>query len=334
MIAAANEQREYDTNWTTEFQREFPRELEFEARNVQFPIYREQTLIDEVKVLPDPWCKDPRFKHTDIVDERDFIKKLKSLEKWVRYLNSAGMIVTSIRDQTHSLTNTLEILGPRTPVAILKDYANFICKTWPSRVPRDENGVKINPTGVGSDRVRKIYGRIINEDLKATKALVGWQKWANRRNKFTNFSQFAVIINQLAEEIGPAAFGWYGKLQVSLDIALTMKLYSIDNHYIINEFTSGFQDWVFEMFGREAVYKKVRGDMVKIRDKIMPTELEFEILMNKRLEMEPESVEGESGSTSSDGDSDNNQPPGAPLSTSSHGDSSGYSSEHDIRMQQ
>ena len=252
MNAAANEQRDFDTNWTTEFGRMFPRELDYEARNVHLPIYREQTFIDEVDVLPDPWCKDPRFRHTDIIDEGDFIKKLKILEKWVRFLNSEGMTITHIRDQTHSLTKTLEILGPRTPIAILKEYANFICKVWPNRIPTDENGVKLTPTGNGAVKVQKIYGRIIEQDLKATKALIGWQKWTNRRNKYTNMCQFAVIVNQLAEELGPCAFGWYGKLQVNLDIALSMRLYSTTNHLVLNEYTSSFQDWAFEMGSKQS----------------------------------------------------------------------------------
>jgi hypothetical protein len=334
MNAAANEQRDYDTNWTTEFGREFPRELEFEASNVQLPIYREQTFIDEVRVLPDPWCKDPRFKHTDIIDERDFIKKLKALEKWVRFLNTSGGVITHIRDQTHSLTNTLEILGPRTPVAILKEYANFICKVWPNRIPVNEEGVKLTPTGLGANKVQKIYGRIIDQDLKATKAFIGWQKWTSRRSKYDNFCQFAVIINQLAEELGPPSFGWYGKLQVNLDIALTMRLYTINHHFVINEFTTSFADWAFEMFSREAIYKKVRGDVIKIRSKIVLSEAEFDVLMNKRLAMAPEGEINSTESTSSDDDSDSSQPPMGPLSISSHGDSSGYSSEHEIRMQQ
>ena len=333
MNAAANEQRDYDTNWTTEFGREFPRELRYEGRNVHLPIYREQTLIDEVKILPDPWCKDPRFKHTDITDERDFIKKLKTLERWVKFLNSEGMLITHIRDQTHSLTNTLEILGPRTPVAILKEYANFICKVWPNHIPTGEGGVKLTPTGTGAAKVQKIYGRIIDQDLKATKALIGWQKWTNRRTKFDNFSQFAVIINQLAEELGPPSFGWYGKLQVNLDIALTMRLYSITDHRICNEFSSSFQDWAFEMFSREALYKKVRGDVVKIRAKIVISELEFGALMDIRLAM-GQDEEPSTLSTSSDDDSDDGNNNNHQLSLSSHGDSSGYSSEHEIRMQQ
>ena len=335
MNAAAIEQRGYDTNWTTEFGREFPRDLDYEVRNVNFPIYREQTFIDEVRVLPDPWCKDPRFKHTDIVDERDFIKKLKTMEKWVRYLNSEGMTITHIRDQTHSLTNTVEILGPRTPVAILKEYANFICKVWPNQIPTDEEGQKLAPTGNGAANVAKIYGRIINQDLKATKAFIGWQKWTSRRTKYDNFCQFAVIINQLAEELGPIAFGWYGKLQINLDIALTMRLYTIDNHLVLNEFTTSFQDWAFEMFSREAIFKKVRGDVIKLRAKIVLSESEFDILMNKRLAMEPESTEDSTDSFSSDNDSDNGhqRPPMRAFSLSSHGDSSGYSSEHEIVMQ-
>ena len=107
MNAAAIEQRGYDTNWTTEFGREFPRDLDYEVRNVQFPIYREQTFIDEVPVLPDPWCKDPRFKHTDITNERDFIRKLKSMEKWVRFLNSEGMT----RVSTNRFSAKIDHLG-------------------------------------------------------------------------------------------------------------------------------------------------------------------------------------------------------------------------------
>jgi hypothetical protein len=334
MNAAANEQRDYDTNWTTEFGREFPRELDYEGRNVRFPIYRQPTFFDDVDVLPDPWCKDPKFKHSDIVDERDFVKKLKSMEKWVRYLNSEGMTITHIRDQTHSLTKTVEILGPRTPVAILKEYANFICKVWPNRIPTDEEGIKLAPSGNGATNVLKIYGRIIEQDLKATKSFIGWQKWANRRTKYDNFGQFAVIINQLAEELGPIAFGWYGKLQINLDIALTMKLYTIDNHLVLNEFTTSFQDWAFEMFSKEALYKKVRGDVVKIRAKIVLSEAEFDILMNKRMAMGPEVDTNVSTSSDSDSDHDSDINQNQPFSLSSHGDSSGYSSEHEIRMQQ
>ena len=289
------------------------------------------------KILPDPWCQDPRFKHSDITDERDFIRKLKTLEKWVKFLNSEGMLITHIRDQTHSLTNTLEILGPRTPVAILKEYANFICKVWPNHIPTGEGGVKLTPTGNGAAKVQKIYGRIIEQDLQATKALIGWQKWTNRRTKYENFSQFAVIINKLAEELGPPSFGWYGKLQVNLDIALTMRLYSITDHRICNEFSTSFQDWAFEMYSREALYKKVRGDVVKIRAKIMISELEFDALMNIRLAMEPESAELSTVSLEtidSEDDGNNHQLNNLQLSLSSHGDSSGYSSEHEIRMQQ
>ena len=254
----------YDLNWVTEIPRNVPRAWDFEPTEyaVRLPIEGDQEFRNSEEL--DPWCKSQLLRHSEIINEQDFIKKLKILEKWGGYLNIHKMAIIVIRDQTLALTKTMEIMGPRISILCIKEYCATVCKLWPNKIQRDQTGNKIVPTGRGATKIIKIYGRIIEKDLVAAKSMTGWLKWANRRIKFKSLSKFAAIINELAEELGPISFGWFKKLQFQLDVILTMRLYTLENHVVINEYISSFETWAKEMNTIEAVHKKVGGQIIKI----------------------------------------------------------------------
>jgi hypothetical protein len=334
------DQRDQPEDWQYQT-RPFPRSPDMECELLpRQPVYRPHIPnIDHMEKTPDPWGMEIQSRHPYIPTKAIFISKMKNLIQWANYLGVHHRVIMTIRDRMNALSVMIETRGPSTPTSEIKLFAAFISANWPKQIPRGEDGIKKVPTGARCRAVIRTYQLNIDEDLSAASGMVGLNRWTTRRSKFETFSKFAVLINQLAREIGPPAYAWVKNLQLKLDVILSMRAFTFTPE-VIGDYSTNFNDWVAEMMAVEPVYKCVGGTMVEIVPRrVTISEPDYTALMNKREAMDDfpplvgPGIDSDSDDSDDEGSSYGQLGPNAQLSVSSHDTSSGvWSGSSDIEM--
>jgi hypothetical protein len=226
----------------------------------------------QLRMQPDPWHMNVEFS-SELIDTGEDHKIFKrTCHLWLKFLNVPIENLDGIRALANNLAEIIETKGPKTPMTVIKNFAQFFSQHWPADIPRENNGEPKFLVGQNMKSICEIYGKLIHDGLKARKQFINFTRWMTRRNKFDNFKKLANIIKFLAYEIGPVGHGFCSNLVDKIDFVTDHRQFDVPNQSKwVNEYNTDINLWIFEMHAIYPLHKIVGGNISEIRPKLENT---------------------------------------------------------------
>ena len=170
----------------------------------------------------------------------------------------------SIRSLINGLAEMIELCGYNTPVILIRNLVEYISRSWPADIPRDDNNEIFLPSDENIVEIFLYFGPLMDKGLKVRKDFITFNRFFTRRNKIDNFQKLSALMTTLAEELGPIAHGFCSHLVDKIDLLTDHHFYQIRSRATwINEYKNDIELWMSAMYKTPEIFKINKGKLVK-----------------------------------------------------------------------
>jgi hypothetical protein len=240
---------------------------------------------------PDPWKISEGEPDHFLADREDLMESLELGKMWMNFLKLPPTTLLMIRSLLNMIIDSIECLGPQTPIGVTRSFSDFIVKNFPDDIPRtntDPPIPDIDDELVNMMNLIEIYNLQFKNGLKTRKNFINYNRWAGRRDNFDNWCKFASNMKDLAAELGPFSHNLINTVNDKIDGILAHQLLNTDTNVLnINEYNTCAKDWVRNMFRIPAVIKILKGKPTVVKRYVpAPRELVLRHIMPEIMERE------------------------------------------------